>query len=92
VTVSKGGLREVSWHRPENSEQFYLTVYIYTHTYFIIFFEKVSPHSPGSPGTHSVDQAGLELTETHLPLPPECWDERHEPPCPACLHFILYFF
>ena len=21
-----------------------------------------------------VDQAGLKLTETHLPLPPECWD------------------
>ena len=21
-----------------------------------------------------VDQAGLELTEMHLPLPPECWD------------------
>ena len=21
-----------------------------------------------------VDQAGLELTEIHLPLPPECWD------------------
>ena len=26
---------------------------------------------PGYPGTHSVDQAGLEL---RLPLPPECWD------------------
>ena len=23
----------------------------------------------------SVDQAGLELTEIHLPLPPECWDK-----------------
>ena len=21
-----------------------------------------------------VDQAGLELTESRLPLPPECWD------------------
>ena len=21
-----------------------------------------------------VDQAGLKLTEIHLPLPPECWD------------------
>ena len=21
-----------------------------------------------------VDQAGLELTKIHLPLPPECWD------------------
>ena len=27
------------------------------------------------PGTHSADQAGLELTEIcwSLPLPPECW-------------------
>ena len=38
---------------------------------------------PGCPGTHSVDQAGLELTEIHLPLPPECWDLRHVPP-PFC--------
>ncbi|KAH0503848.1 Olfactory receptor 2T29 [Microtus ochrogaster] len=26
------------------------------------------------PGTSSVDQGGLELTEIRLPLPPECWD------------------
>jgi hypothetical protein len=34
----------------------------------------VSLGSSGCPGTHFVDQAGLELTEIHLPLPPECWD------------------
>jgi hypothetical protein len=44
---------------------------------FVLFFgflvlvlvlrDKVSLYSPGCPGTHSVDQAGL-------PLPPECWD------------------
>jgi hypothetical protein len=28
----------------------------------------------------SVDQAGLELTEIHLPSPLECWDERGAPP------------
>jgi hypothetical protein len=29
---------------------------------FVLFFRgKVSLYSPGSPGTHSVDQAGLEL-------------------------------
>jgi len=27
-----------------------------------------------SPGNHSLDQAGLELTETRLSLPPESWD------------------
>ena len=31
-------------------------------------------NSPGYPGTHSVDQASLELTEICLSLPPECWD------------------
>jgi hypothetical protein len=34
----------------------------------------VSLCSPGCSGTHSVDQAGLELTEIHLPLHPKCWD------------------
>ena len=28
----------------------------------------------GSPETSFVDQAGLELTEKHLPFPPKCWD------------------
>ena len=31
-------------------------------------------NSSGHPGNHSVHQAGLELTEIHLPLPPDCWD------------------
>uniref|UniRef100_A0A8C8U2E8 Large ribosomal subunit protein mL42 n=1 Tax=Peromyscus maniculatus bairdii TaxID=230844 RepID=A0A8C8U2E8_PERMB len=36
---------------------------------------KVSLCSFGAfPGTHSVAQAGLELTEIYLALPPECWD------------------
>jgi hypothetical protein len=35
-----------------------------------LFQDTVSLCSPGCPGTHSVDQAGLELTEIHLPLPP----------------------
>ncbi|KAM7339825.1 hypothetical protein ACRRTK_000440 [Alexandromys fortis] len=30
-----------------------------------------------------VDQAGLELTEICLPLPPECWDQRLAPPPPG---------
>ena len=28
------------------------------------------------PETHSVDQPGLQLTEIHLLLPSECWDEN----------------
>lgn len=27
-------------------------------------------------GSPSVDQVGLEFTETHLALPPENWDQR----------------
>jgi hypothetical protein len=38
---------------------------------FLFFRDRVSLCSPGCPGTHSVDQAGLELKEICLPLPPE---------------------
>ena len=38
------------------------------------FQDRVSLCSPKCPGTHSVDQAGLELTEIHLPLPSKCWN------------------
>ena len=35
------------------------------------FFEAGFPLCiSGCPGTHSLDQAGLEITEIHLPLPP----------------------
>jgi hypothetical protein len=30
--------------------------------------------SPGCPRTCSVEKTGLELTEIHQTLPPECWD------------------
>jgi hypothetical protein len=39
----------------------------------VVFQDRVSLCSPDCPGTHSVDQAGLEL-RNHLPLPPECWN------------------
>lgn len=32
------------------------------------------------PGTHSVDQAVLQLRDPPLPLPLDCWDNRHAPP------------
>ena len=48
---------------------------------FVLFFSHTRfLCNPSCPGTHSVDQAILKLTEIHLPLPPECWDERHAPP------------
>ena len=30
-----------------------------------------------------VDQAGLELTEIYLSLPPKCWDQRRVPLVPG---------
>jgi hypothetical protein len=41
---------------------------------FYFIFICFSLFSLAYSGTHSVDQAGLKLTETRLPLPPECWD------------------
>jgi hypothetical protein len=38
------------------------------------FRDRVSLCSYGCPRTHHVDQAGLELTETHLTLPPKFWN------------------
>lgn len=38
------------------------------------FLDRVSLHRSGCPGIYSVDQAGLKLTQIHLPLPPRCWD------------------
>ena len=55
--------------------------WIYCHAW--LFFspqDRALLCSPGCPGTHPVDQAGLKLTEIHLPLPSECWDERRVPP------------
>ena len=41
----------------------------------VCFQDRISLcNSPGCPGTHLIDQAGLELTDACLPLPPECWD------------------
>ena len=49
----------------------------------------MSVHSHAScPGTCSKDQAGLELTEICLSLPPKSWDQRGVPP--HCLAFSFY--
>lgn len=36
-----------------------------------------------------VDQAGLKLIESYLPLPPEFWAYRSTPPCPATALILL---
>jgi hypothetical protein len=38
---------------------FYLFIYLFI--YLLVFQDRVSLYSPGCPGTHFVDQAGLEL-------------------------------
>jgi hypothetical protein len=48
-------------------------MWLFVCLFVCLFPDRVSLYSPGCPGTHSVDQAGLEL-EIHLPLPPKCWD------------------
>ena len=51
-------------------------------------FESWSLRVAGYPGTYYVDQAGPELTEILLPLPPESWDYRYmPPPWPTCCTF-----
>ena len=47
------------------------STYLISLIYFYVF-ETGSPCRPSRPGTHSVDQAGLELTRICLPLPPKC--------------------
>lgn len=49
----------------------------------IFFYETWSPY---------VDQAGLSLSEIHLPLHPECWDKRFasSPAVPSCFYSIHF--
>lgn len=42
------------------------------------------------PGTHCIDEAGLQLTDIHLPLSPECWGKRHAQSLPGTeISFLL---
>ena len=46
------------------------------------------------PGTHFVDQAILELTESTLPLSPECWYLSHGLLCPTYIinkYYVLLY-
>jgi hypothetical protein len=45
-----------SYHAISSIVLFFLLLFIY-----LVFQDRVSLYSPGCPGTHSVDQAGLEL-------------------------------
>ena len=58
-------------------------VQVQTRRNFGYFWNRISLCSSGCPGTFVVNQADLKLTEIHLPLPLECWDQRC--PCVPCL-------
>ncbi|GAB1300564.1 Vomeronasal 2, receptor 90 [Apodemus speciosus] len=47
---------------------------MFTNIWF--FRDMVSLHSPDCPGTHSVDQAGLQTQKSTCLCLPECWDYR----------------
>jgi hypothetical protein len=48
--------------------------FVFVFLFVCLFFrDRVSLCSPDCPGTHSVDQAGLELRN---PLSSKCWDYR----------------
>lgn len=48
----------------------------------LFFWDRVSLCSLGCPGTQCIQLSGFtELTELHLSLPPECYDQRCVPPC-----------
>jgi hypothetical protein len=45
---------------PEKEQSFFVVV-VGFFFFFLVFRDRVSLYSPGCPGTHFVDQAGLEL-------------------------------
>jgi len=50
---------------------FFFVVFFFLFVHFVLF--ETRSYCLGWPGIHCVDQAGLELTEIHLLLPPQCW-------------------
>jgi hypothetical protein len=57
----------------------------HTHTH-TVFQDRISLCSFGYPEPHSVDQAGLKLTEVCLLQPPKKrWDEICAPPLPSII-------
>jgi hypothetical protein len=59
--------------------------------FILVFQVRVSLRSPGCPGTHSVDQAGLELRNL-LASASQVLGLKVFATCPAYLHFKCYPF
>ena len=52
----------------------YVHIYTFLGAFCFLFFETGSHYVVLAGLGLSVDQANLELTEIHLPLPPKCWN------------------
>ena len=51
----------------------HVCIHTHTHTHAHKHTHSVSLYNPSWPKTHYVDQVGLKLLETQLPLPPYIW-------------------
>jgi hypothetical protein len=91
VEMNLGEKENLPWKSfpaPAPLEVLYLFYFLFI--YFLVFRDRVSLCSPGCPGTHSVDQAGLELRSACLYLPSAgIKGVRHHCPTRA---FLLHLF
>lgn len=76
-----------------NSDILFLFLFVFCFVclfcFICLFQGRVSRYSHGCPGVCSADQAGQELTEIHLPVPPKCGIKGMS--C-HCLVFRLFVF
>ena len=79
----------MQWWDPKHQIQHGYLFYISSHSVCFVFFETVSLYSSACPGTHSIDQIGLKLTEICVHLPPERWDKRMRHHRPALLTVLI---
>jgi len=56
----------------------------------IFFLDTVFQCTLDCPGTHYVDQAGLEFTNIHMFLSPKFWDKRYLPLYQSGLNFAMW--
>ena len=65
ILISTVSALEQMWGREKGTSGFHFTLLLYFICLFVCLFfqDRVSLYSPGCPGNHSVDQAGLELRD-----------------------------
>ena len=67
---------QMSLQFTQESQTFFFLFFLIFFIFFIFYFSSQGFSVALEPVLELalVDQAGLELTKIHLPLPPECWD------------------